>query len=95
MCRRLTYSICIGLVLGLVGSANGQLGKGKILFEWFEGTTGGNIDQLVDGRNPNYPNNPTSYEWRSSFLGPVNRSDNFGTRVRGYLYPPADGDYTF
>jgi len=95
MCRKLTYSLCIALVLGLVGSANGQLGKGKILFEWFEGTTGGNIDQLVDGRNPNYPNNPSSYEWRSSFLGPVNRSDNFGTRVRGYLYPPADGDYTF
>ena len=95
MRKRLTYSICIALVLGLVGSANGQLGKGKILFEWFEGTTGGNIDQLVDGRNPNYPNNPSSYEWRSSFLGPVNRSDNFGTRVRGYLYPPADGNYTF
>jgi hypothetical protein len=95
MCRKLTYSLCIALVLGLVGSANGQLGKGKILFEWFEGTTGGTIDQLVDGRNPNYPNNPTTYEWRSSFLGPVNRGDNFGTRVRGYLYPPADGNYTF
>jgi hypothetical protein len=83
------------LVLGLVGNASGQLGKGKILFEWFEGTTGGNIDQLVDGRNPNYPDNPSSFEWRSSFQGPVNRSDNYGTRVRGYLYPPADGDYTF
>ena len=31
----------------------------------------------------------------TSFEGPTNWADNYGTRIRGYLYPPADGNYTF
>jgi hypothetical protein len=87
------------LVCAIVGSAGplfaADLGKGKILFEWFENAAGGNVDQLVDGRNRHYPDDPNSYAWRDQFEGPVNRADYYGTRVRGYLYPPADGDYTF
>jgi hypothetical protein len=27
--------------------------------------------------------------------GPINLANNYGTRLRGYLYPPASGRYTF
>jgi len=91
----LTLIPCVA-VLVLAGSASaGLYDKGTILFEWFNGTTGGNLDQFVDGRNPNYPDNPSQVEWRAIFQGPTNRGDNYGTHVRGYLYPPADGSYTF
>ena len=94
--KRLSYRILALVVLGLVGPTfAADLGKGNILFEWFENTTGTTLDQFVDGRNRNYPDNPSSFAWRDQFASPTNRSDNFGTHVRGYLYPPADGDYTF
>jgi len=96
MSSRLVCSISLVMVLGLAGGAGaGLYDKGTILFEWFNGTTGGNLDQFVDGRNPNYPDNPSQVDWRTVFQGPTSRGDNYGTHVRGYLYPPADGSYTF
>ncbi len=96
MDRRLSYGILALAILGLAGATSAEdLGKGNILFEWFDGTTGGNLDQFVDGRNWTYPDNPSSSAWRTSFEGPEARGDYYGTHVRGYLHPPADGDYTF
>lgn len=82
-------------MLGLVDNASGEVCTGSILFEWFDGTTGDNLDEAVDGRNNNYPDNPNDSDWLPSFEGPTGRGNNYMTRVRGYLYPPTDGDYTF
>jgi len=92
MCRRLIYFVSFILVLGLVGSGYAQIGKGNILFEYFWGTT----DQLSSLLGlASYPDSPDDSEWRTIFEGPTDWRDNYGTRVRGYVYPPGTGDYTF
>ena len=66
--------------------------RGSILFEYYLGTNG-SISSLQSLRR--FPNNPDTREWRTSLEGPTNWRDNYGTRVRGYLYPSATGAYTF
>jgi regulation of enolase protein 1 (concanavalin A-like superfamily) len=95
MCKKLIYFICFVLVLGLTaGSANAQIGQGHILFEYYWG--GGINDRLAQTYgNPKWPDGWDNWEWRTSFVGPTNIGDSYATRVHGYLYPPADGSYTF
>src|SRR5690606_14307332 len=45
--------------------------------------------------SPDYPHNPSSTSYPTSFQGPVNDGDNYGTRMRGWIVPPATGDYVF
>ncbi len=84
-------AICLTLVVA--GSAGAQVGKGKILFEYWDGITGTAISALTG--NANYPNNPTSFAWKDSFKQVDRGIDNYGIRAHAYLTPPADGDYTF
>ena len=68
--------------------------SGFILREWWTGiTTGGAVSNLTS--DINYPTNPNGRALITSLEGPTNWADNYGTRIRGYLYPPADGNYTF
>jgi hypothetical protein len=67
-------------------------GEGSILFEYFWGTDG-TVQSLLNLAT--FPNGPDQSELRTSLEGPTNWRDYYGTRVRGYLYPPATGDYTF
>lgn len=66
---------------------------GSVLREWWTGISGAGVSNLTS--NPNYPNNPTGRELITCLEGPVNWTDNYGTRMRGYLYPPTTGSYTF
>ncbi|MBN1766171.1 MAG: hypothetical protein JW860_12995 [Sedimentisphaerales bacterium] len=66
---------------------------GTILREWWTGISGAAVSNLTS--NANYPDNPSGSEQLTSFDGPVNWTENYGTRIRGYLYPPTTGDYTF
>ncbi|MGB2862013.1 MAG: PA14 domain-containing protein [Sedimentisphaerales bacterium] len=94
MCRKLFYLTSFVLLLCLVSNASAQKGKGNILYEWwFDIGAGTAVADLTS--NPGYPNSPDEAEWRTSFEGPVNWRDNYGTRARGYVYPPASGDYSF
>jgi hypothetical protein len=75
-------------------------GNGKALREWWTGIAGSAVSNLTS--NANYPNNPTGRERSRSFEGPTNwvnssgtSMDSYGTRIRGYLRPIADGNYTF
>ena len=43
----------------------------------------------------NYPDNSTGRELITKLQGPTNWADNYGTSIRGYVIPPADGNYTF
>jgi hypothetical protein len=96
MCKRLLFLTAFVSVLGLAGSAGAAVGdKGNILFEWFDATTGSNLNQAVDGRNANYPLKPSQVDYLTVLQGPTTRGNNYMTRVRGYLYPPETGDYTF
>jgi len=42
-----------------------------------------------------YPDQPDQTSLLSSLEAPINSSDNYATRIRGYLCPPASGAYTF
>jgi len=87
------YLSCVfAALLGLVGDALAQP-AGEILFEYWYNIPGTAIADLTG--NARYPNNPDEAEKRKIFDGAVDRVDNYGTRVRGYVYPPANGAYTF
>ena len=92
MCKKLLLLTSFMLVVGVVGMAVGQP-AGFILNEyWFD--IGGTAVSDLTG-DPDYPDNPDDAEWLSRYEGPVDWRDNYGSRARGYVYPPADGDYTF
>jgi len=66
---------------------------GSILREYWTGISGTAVSNLTSSAN--YPNNPTGSGQLTSLEGPTNWADNYGTRIRGYIYPPATGSYTF
>jgi hypothetical protein len=66
---------------------------GFIRREVWTGISGTSVSSLTS--DINYPTNPNIRGLLTSFEGPTNWADNYGTRIRGYLYPSADGDYTF
>jgi hypothetical protein len=68
-------------------------GDGVILREWWLGIPGNSVSALTS--HPNYPDQPSGSELIGSFEGPTNWADNYGTRIRGFLHPPATGEYTF
>jgi hypothetical protein len=68
-------------------------GIGSILCEYWMGISGQAVSDLTS--SPDYPGNPSSIEYRTSFEIPLNWADYYGTRMRGYLHPPATGNYTF
>ncbi len=68
---------------------------GFILREWWTGIPGTSVSSLTS--DINYPYDPNGRELITKTEGPVYWSDmnDYGTRIRGYVYPPADGNYTF
>jgi hypothetical protein len=82
----------IVLLLVLFSDAAGQP-TGEILWEYWYDISGTSLNNLRTA--PGYPDNPDDSELRESFDSELNAADNYGCRVRGYLYPPADGDYEF
>ncbi len=66
---------------------------GFILREWWTGISGTSVSNLTS--DINYPTNPNGRALLTSLEAPTDWADNYGTRIRGYLYPPADGNYTF
>lgn len=66
---------------------------GTITREVWTGVSGSTVADLTN--YPLYPNQPDIREEITSFEGPVNWADNYGTRIHGFLTPPATGNYTF
>ena len=96
-----TYTVTVSGVTTLSGTPmpDGQQiefsyepqGSGLILREYWTGIGGGAIADLTN--DPNYPDNPSGWDYLTSFDGPVGWADNYGTRIRGYVHPPVSGDY--
>jgi len=93
MYRKLMYLASFVLVLSVVGSARGQLGKGYILYEYWDNITGTAVSNLTGA--PRYPDSPDESKWWQTFEGEVGRGDNYGIRASGYVYPPVSGEYIF
>jgi PKD repeat protein/glucose/arabinose dehydrogenase len=66
---------------------------GSITREFFAGISGITVADLVHA--PAFPDNPTSVNHPTSFQGPVNVANNYGTRFRGWIVPPVTGEYRF
>jgi len=71
----------------------GDLGTGMVLRELWTGISGTSVSNLTS--DVNFPNNPKGRVLITALEGPTNWADNYGTRIRGYLHPVVDGDYTF
>lgn len=67
--------------------------SGQILYEWWKDTDSVEVQSLIN--NVNFPENPTDIAILNSFESPSDFADNFGARMRGYLYPPVTGEYIF
>ena len=68
-------------------------GSGMILREWWTGIPGTSVSDLTS--DVNFPANPAGRGLIPSINGPTNWADNYGTRIRGFLWPVTDGEYTF
>ena len=68
-------------------------GPGKIIREWWFDISGSNVSNLTG--NDRYPNNPDGSEFVSYFQGPTDWAEQYGSRLRGWLFVPETGDYTF
>ncbi len=92
----------LGLALGLLWLASPLMaadpGKGNILIEeWFTANTGQQVtDNVTTLHNYiNAGNAPSRSYWAKALDRPDGGEDYWGGRMRGYLYPPQTGDYTF
>jgi hypothetical protein len=81
------------IIVGSVWSFTTGQSMGTITREVWTGIGGGDIIDLTDQLS--YPDSPNIREEITSFEGPVDWSDNYGTRIHGFLTPPETGSYTF
>lgn len=68
-------------------------GTGKILREWWTGIGGKSVADLTGSKHFN--DKPDGQELLASLDAPRQFGSDYGTRIRGYLYPPVTGDYRF
>jgi GH35 family endo-1,4-beta-xylanase len=66
---------------------------GRLLLETFNNISGDTVAELT--AHNAFPSSPSQSQYVSSFEVPSNRSDQFGSRVRGYIVAPETGAYTF
>ncbi len=84
----------VGLSLVIWGSLCVGAHAGAILREVYEGISGSSVADLTNAAA--YPDNPSSTNYiYDLFEVPINRGDNYGQRLRGYIVPPESGYYTF
>lgn len=70
------------------GTVNGQLTRA--LWSNLPGLT---VSTMTS--NSRYPNTPTSTSTVTSFQGPSNAANDYGSRIYGYIRPTTSGAYTF
>ncbi|NIP25692.1 MAG: hypothetical protein GWN67_15345 [Phycisphaerae bacterium] len=82
------------VIAGKVWTFTTGEGAGVITREVWTGIGGGNyVSDLTS--HPSYPDSPSLREEITSFEGPVNWAENYGTRIHGFLKPSETGSYTF
>ncbi len=65
---------------------------GLALWECWESTLG---DLQAFKHSPSFPLRPTRREWFDALEGPQGMAEQYGSRLRAFLVPPASGDYIF
>ena len=82
-----------GVVTGAVWSFTTGAYPGTITREVWTEIGGSAVSDLATNRL--YPGRPDIREEITSFEGPVDWADNYGTRIHGFLVPAKTGSYTF
>ena len=82
-----------GIITGKVWSFTTGVGMGRITREVWTGIGGNYVTDLTG--HLSYPDSPNIREEITSFEGPINWTDNYGTRIHGFLVPSETGSYTF
>ncbi|HUU90909.1 MAG TPA: lamin tail domain-containing protein [Phycisphaerae bacterium] len=67
---------------------------GSILREWWLGIGSSQVVSALTG-HARFPDDPSGSEYVTLFEGPTDWAQEYGTRMRGYVHPPASDDYTF
>jgi hypothetical protein len=68
-------------------------GSGYVTRQYWTSIAGSTVASLTT--NTKYPTTPTGTTYLSALEIDYNWTDNYGTRIRGYVYPPQTGSYTF
>jgi len=66
---------------------------GTIAYAVYTNISGNDVASLT--ASPTFPNNPAFEKQLSLFEGDIDRGDNYGSALRGYLIAPFSGNYTF
>lgn len=66
---------------------------GKVDVWYFDGITGETVDALTT--SDAYPGTPSEITELGQLQRLEDRTDNYGTLIRGFIEPPATGEYTF
>ena len=88
LARNVVDTVAVNTLAQWIGSLPAG-GSGTILREYWTGVGGTAVSAIP------LVNAPSGSDQLSSFEAPTDWADNYGTRVRGYLVPPATGTYTF
>lgn len=81
------------IIKGKVWSFTTGVGMGMITREVWTGIEGNYVTDLTN--HLSYPDSPNIRRQITSFEGPVDWTDNYGTRIHGFLVPAETGSYTF
>lgn len=76
-----------------VVSVSAPAPAGTILREWWLNIQGSQVEDLL--KHPAFQGKPSGSDFRNIFEAPTNWADNYGQRMRGYVYPPVTGNYFF
>ncbi|MBN2181622.1 MAG: hypothetical protein JW715_06890 [Sedimentisphaerales bacterium] len=68
-------------------------GLGSITRELYESIAGGTVAELTE--DPNFPDNPSTTGYLTSFEAPHMSISEYGSRIHGWLYVRNSGEYTF
>jgi len=67
--------------------------RGSILVEYWRNLS---VNLLSEFKlNPKFPLQPDETLYLTSFEIPSNQAENYGSRIRGYIFPPETGEYIF
>ncbi|MEP4076887.1 PQQ-dependent sugar dehydrogenase [Haloferula sp.] len=93
MSSRLSYLLLTFSLLGLELTIAAPPATGSITRHSWTGVSGTAVSNLTSLAA--YPDSPDATTTDTSFHSPTNTSDNFGTRMFGWVHAPVTGDYTF
>lgn len=70
-----------------------NVGEPGLNIEYWFGISGLKVTDLTG--SPDFPDNPSESAVISEFNIPANTGNNYGVKIKGYIVPPATGDFYF